>query len=150
MVQTAASVMNTFVHVGVDSSDLVEMGSTARRRASSTPARRKLDAAEDNRYKAHAFLMHDLDEFPLLPHVDVDYTSMYAHPGPSPLDMDVEGMLGYSALESDFDDQLLGLSFSQQEETTFDFANAGIDIDDTLREEIEDYSASARRSEASR
>eukprot|EP00928_Gymnodinium_smaydae_P066283 TRINITY_DN4931_c4_g1_i1.p1 TRINITY_DN4931_c4_g1~~TRINITY_DN4931_c4_g1_i1.p1 ORF type:complete len:384 (+),score=58.94 TRINITY_DN4931_c4_g1_i1:53-1204(+) len=144
MVQILTSIKNTFVHVDVDSPDDVEMGSKARRRASSTPARVTLDVAEKEEHSARAIRAQGPDELLLFPHDDDDYTSMHAHPGPSPLDMCVEGMLGCHVPEMDVDDYFWGVCVSQPEdETTPDLVNAGMDIDDTVSEEKEAYSASA-------
>eukprot|EP00928_Gymnodinium_smaydae_P095574 TRINITY_DN8248_c0_g2_i5.p1 TRINITY_DN8248_c0_g2~~TRINITY_DN8248_c0_g2_i5.p1 ORF type:complete len:350 (+),score=48.24 TRINITY_DN8248_c0_g2_i5:53-1051(+) len=89
---------------------------------------------------AHAFRAHGLELLPVAPHDDDDRACMYAHPGPSPLDMDVEGMLGVRVLETDDDHHFWGLKY----EPAPDFENVGMTIEDTFIKEMEDYNASAR------
>eukprot|EP00928_Gymnodinium_smaydae_P089651 TRINITY_DN7357_c0_g1_i2.p2 TRINITY_DN7357_c0_g1~~TRINITY_DN7357_c0_g1_i2.p2 ORF type:complete len:116 (-),score=12.15 TRINITY_DN7357_c0_g1_i2:286-633(-) len=113
MAHIVTSVTNTFVHADVDSRDCLEMGSNARRRASSARARVTLDTAEKEKYNVHPFGARGLEEFLLPPHDDDDYSSIYPHPGPSPLDIDVEGVLDCRVLETDADEHFWGLSVPQ-------------------------------------
>eukprot|EP00928_Gymnodinium_smaydae_P098978 TRINITY_DN9328_c0_g1_i4.p1 TRINITY_DN9328_c0_g1~~TRINITY_DN9328_c0_g1_i4.p1 ORF type:complete len:458 (+),score=45.51 TRINITY_DN9328_c0_g1_i4:43-1416(+) len=138
MVQIIFSIKNTFVHDFVDTPGCVDLASNARRRASSTPARVTLDTAEKEQYIALAFGVHSVGELLLLPHDGDDYVSMHVHHGPSPLDMDVEGMLGCRVQDTDIDD-CCGLSTSQAEDETIpDFIDLGIGS-----EKMDDYTASS-------
>eukprot|EP00928_Gymnodinium_smaydae_P095579 TRINITY_DN8248_c2_g3_i1.p1 TRINITY_DN8248_c2_g3~~TRINITY_DN8248_c2_g3_i1.p1 ORF type:complete len:1188 (+),score=235.83 TRINITY_DN8248_c2_g3_i1:49-3612(+) len=134
MVEIVTTVKNTFVHVDDGNPDVVETDSNARRRASSAPARVALDREENEKFYAQAFGAQGSDELLLLPHDADDYTSMHSHPGPSPLDMDVEGMFGSRASETDVDDDVSDRSIAQAEdETASDYVTVNMEIDDTLR-----------------